>query len=812
MFDWLLGDLTEENRRELRQILIKSHSPDAERLLVAEIKDRLDGYTSEDDSAEIVALFSGSVGSGIDALLTKLETAMHQDRDTMREQLFGDLYRVSAERLRQLFFAQGGTIALGYATARTARKIMDLIEGYTSHSDSTDIVWNFSTTPVELRALVHVRLDELCRTSRNEASDDALMHDMDASDYERLRTMGGLALKPYKDTRSTAEKAVAALEWVEVVAEWTTCGVIGIATGLASAVWDIVKGIKDIAVGVWDLIWSLIYLVSFGAAGSDNWLRVKNFFSGIGNLYDDPGKVWDQFWEEQAIEFHTIEGPLADCRRAEFWVRKIISALVNVALIFVAGYGAVKGVVAGARAVAEGAALAEIIGVRGVIWVAGRLASRRIGRFVAVAGEIAKQLLAVIRQPVALLRNIGARIRIVLLAADDVGYWRYLRLQAGVAVEAGTEAASKQLAGERQFWAENNKYWKERGLLQQTRHEELFQDFQTVEEHLGANEQPDPPSAIADLQEDAQQLDGESTTLQSTVTGKTEPQTSTGTTPAQPPPTATGTAPITIDQMIAEELVDFQADPVRPLDPASFGQAPRRIVASLRDISLDEIPADRRGFYEAAHPGYQQRRLAEIARGIRPNRQPMLRDDYVRFRWGRDTGVLVQGAGGPIDLSRPGVIEQLAGHVLEKVVDARLPGSSNTMSFPNPFGEPVIPDHLPPGQNVVFLDAQGRKASAGQRFSARFVGDSKYRNSIPVNGQTRGFVNLAKFTDESALVFYVRWQEGFPAAESLTFDPALGGRVLPVRPWNADLISPELRELAGNRGVKIRLVSDPAWR
>ncbi len=110
-------------------------------------------------------------------------------------------------------------------------------------------------------------------------------------------------------------------------------------------------------------------------------------------------------------------------------------------------------------------------------------------------------------------------------------------------------------------------------------------------------------------------------------------------------------------------------------------------------------------------------------------------------------------------------LDQLAGHVLEKVVDARLPGSSNTTSFPNPFAEPVIPDHLPPGQSSVFLDSQGRKATAGQRFSARFVGDSKYRTSIPVEEQTRGFVNLAKFTDAETLVFYVRWQEKFPAAE-----------------------------------------------
>ena len=58
----------------------------------------------------------------------------------------------------------------------------------------------------------------------------------------------------------------------------------------------------------------------------------------------------------------------------------------------------------------------------------------------------------------------------------------------------------------------------------------------------------------------------------------------------------------------------------------------------------------------------------------------------------------------------------------------------------------------------------------------------------------------------------MRWQEEFPAVAELTFDEGLGGHVLPVRPWNEKLISPELRELSRDRGVKIRVVSDPKWK
>ena len=58
----------------------------------------------------------------------------------------------------------------------------------------------------------------------------------------------------------------------------------------------------------------------------------------------------------------------------------------------------------------------------------------------------------------------------------------------------------------------------------------------------------------------------------------------------------------------------------------------------------------------------------------------------------------------------------------------------------------------------------------------------------------------------------MRWQEGFPAIQGLTFDEALGGHMLPVRPWNEQLISPELRALARDRGVKVRVVTDPNWK
>jgi hypothetical protein len=269
--------------------------------------------------------------------------------------------------------------------------------------------------------------------------------------------------------------------------------------------------------------------------------------------------------------------------------------------------------------------------------------------------------------------------------------------------------------------------------------------------------------------------------------------------------------PVDINALITDALGDLATEPSGPLDPSDFGPLARRVVGSLGEISLAEIPAERRAHYEAAYPGYVQRRTAEISQGIRPGRAIMRRDDYVRFRWGLKEGILIRGAGGPLDL-RPGWVERGAGREHQKVIDLLMPGAKNNTEFPNPFGDPVIPDHLPAGSGQVLLDRNGYKAATGQRFSARFVGDSKYKEFIAVTDQLKGFVNLARFSDEQTLVLYIPWQDVFPKVETLTYDAGFLGMVLPVRPWNERLIAPGLREFATSRGVKIRLVTDPSWR
>src|SRR5262249_948073 len=191
--------------------------PDTTRLVVAEVIERLEGYPSESDSSEIYQPLSGFGGPGLDGVLSGLENKTKLDPPKMVLWLFGDMDRVNAERLRQHCFKYGGPHSAQYAIAWTAKKIMSLVAGYPSHSDSTDIVWNFQTTPDEYRSLVFGRLDELARIDGRTSAEEALREDMDQSDLDRLHNMH-VPMKSYASKRGSWGNALAANEWDLVLA------------------------------------------------------------------------------------------------------------------------------------------------------------------------------------------------------------------------------------------------------------------------------------------------------------------------------------------------------------------------------------------------------------------------------------------------------------------------------------------------------------------------------------------------------------------------------------------------------------------
>jgi hypothetical protein len=538
----LLEDVTEEDRQRLRVILISSRVEDMTRLVVQEIKDLLEGYTSEADSAQIHQLLSFFGGLGLDDVLSRLESSAAMGQEPFTAWLFGDLDRANAERVRRHFFQFGGPRAMQYAAIWTATKIHSLLAAYTGRSASHDILWNFQTIDApEQRTLVQTRLNTLTLAAWGKTAEQALMEEMDASPYEALRQLDGLRLSPYAAPAASGVAALAdvAFDWGTIVLQWYYCGLAGVATGVLSVVWDLVKLVTDVVIAVWDLLWSLVYLLSGGAAGSDNWLAVKNFFVGIGRFFTDPGKVFDKLWEELTLEFQTLEGTFADCRRAEFIVRKFMNALVNILLIYLAGYGIVKGVASGVQAAAEFAELASIVGVRGAISLTSRLAIRGIRKFVKVTAQQARRLAVALRQPQQVLALIRVRVNVVLLAAQDEGYWNFLRRQART---LGEDVA----AGERRFWEQQRRYWRERALRQEQQRELLHQLFGQVDENLTRYQAPeDAEVVIGSIGEQAAVLDQETGRLYAEVTGEGQPRTAPEPAVRTEPRVPVGVAPAT---------------------------------------------------------------------------------------------------------------------------------------------------------------------------------------------------------------------------------------------------------------------------
>jgi hypothetical protein len=345
MIDWLFSDMTAEDGAALRRLLIRAGvHREINRIIVDELYARLSGYTSDADSQEIYALLVQYTGGGLDKLLEDLATRAKMSGDALGAWLLGDLDRANAERVRVHFLTLGAAHAADYAAEFTAAKIESLLSGYTSHADSSAILRNFQDTPQKHRPTVQAKLEARTQASRGQSVADALMEDMGRKDYEALRALGGVTIRAYDYTPTWFEKLISGAEWGMIVAEWIVCGLIGVITGVIGAIWDIVMILADAVVGIWHLLWSLVYWMTGRTFGSENWLKVKQFFAGLFEVLTNPSTAWDQYWESVGLEFKTIEGPLTDCRRAEFFMRKLTQAVVNIALIALAGYGIAKGI------------------------------------------------------------------------------------------------------------------------------------------------------------------------------------------------------------------------------------------------------------------------------------------------------------------------------------------------------------------------------------------------------------------------------------------------------------------------------------
>ena len=343
------------------------------------------------------------------------------------------------------------------------------------------------------------------------------MRYLDQSDYEKIKTMGGVTLDRYMDQKSTGQTFLSGAEWIAVGLAWTACGVIGIATGLLSAAWDLLKGIWDIVVAAKHIVMVILYLLSLGAVGSEDWLAVKEFLTGLKSL-GHPTQIWDTYWENVKLELKTIEGPLAQCRIAEYIVRKVVSGVVSILLVFVAGVGVAKAIVSGVRMLAEFALLIRDVEILDALAEVASGARKSLRTFVKATTEVAEALVKALRNPIKTLIAVRQKINLILLAAKDQGAYRTLR---GIVGEL-TDAEVKK-------WQQERNAWRELGERQAARHAEVAEDASNIAENLGDNEVPDDrQGAVDEIDGKAKALDGEAQSLEDDVKGQgAEPPAST---------------------------------------------------------------------------------------------------------------------------------------------------------------------------------------------------------------------------------------------------------------------------------------------
>ncbi|MFK7785291.1 MAG: DUF4157 domain-containing protein, partial [Crocinitomicaceae bacterium] len=338
MIDWLFEDMTAEDGRTLRNLLIKAKVSVVNRLVAELVYSYLSGYTSASNSGSIIGLLMQYGGGQLDDVLSSLESHAEMSESDTLYWLFSDLTTVHSEQLRVHFLTYGGVKAQNnYGAFHTAQKIYDLLSGYTSVSDSWSVVSNFERTPGNTRDLVLNQLNGLTGTEWGERqAADALMQDLNKSDYAKLVAMDGMVLPEYDYEQGWLEWGwngfLSGVDWVGMVLQWGVCGLFGIITGGLSVVYDIIILVKDLGVAIWNLVQSLGYLISGGAVGSEGWLAVKDFFKGLGQLWNAPGEVISKAWDEIVLEGTLIEGPFEACKEAEFWVRKFVNLIVNIIL------------------------------------------------------------------------------------------------------------------------------------------------------------------------------------------------------------------------------------------------------------------------------------------------------------------------------------------------------------------------------------------------------------------------------------------------------------------------------------------------
>ncbi|SFW12335.1 eCIS core domain-containing protein [Chitinophaga sancti] len=464
VYDWLSSDCVTSDWKALLRIFIQVQSTQISELIAKEVLSRLNGWTSDNDSKEIRELLTGPTGGALDNILSEMETQGDSLPDDMTVFLFGDLQDMDAHNLSLAFFGSGSVRALQYATYWYAYKIKNLISGFTSIRDSNSILENFRRLPNHMACVaVYARLGELTQAEWNETASFSLMDDMQQGDYNTLRNDLLPELPVYSIERNFLRRAWDFItdvgDYLIGFVEYVVCGVAGIIVGIFDAVASIISGVVDLAAGIMHFCGWLLFKASGGAICRDSADKVNEFLTSIGQAFGAPGEMISRMWEETKLEASLIEGPFEECQLAIFWMRRVTNFVVNIILLFVAGYGAVKAALEAIETIKTISTFGEFLTKVGQVPIRILRSMRQLPASLASG---AARIVNTIRNIDQIIATVRTTIGFIRLAVADENFFTNLRA-------AGTELARERLAAERDFWRRRREIWRGSADAQETR-------------------------------------------------------------------------------------------------------------------------------------------------------------------------------------------------------------------------------------------------------------------------------------------------------------------------------------------------------
>jgi hypothetical protein len=609
VFEWMLKDMVASDWKALRNHLISTRVQGVEVIIAYEVADKLDGYTSDSDSREIVNLFMGAVplrGAQLGTVLAELELKANLGPNSMAELLFGDMGLVDADKLCTHFFESGSVEARRYGSHWRAGKIRDLISGWTGADDSHMIVVNFERTPDTGRMDVLSDLEVMCQQEWGTAASKELMENMWQSDYEKLREMMP-TLPVWNVERSLLEGlwvgVTVLFDYIGALLQYGVCGLAGVVWGVLLIAKDIIVVVWDLMVAVYNLLGWVVHQIS-GNLAREEAEKVRAFFTGIGKFFGAPLDAVSLMWDDLVLESKLIEGPLRECRQAVFWVSRLTNLIVNIVLIIAGGYGAVKLAVQGLEA------LVNLVRAGELLAALGRLPQRLWGavkKLPAAAGEAliggTGRIVKMIMSPAETLNGVWGKIGKIRRVASEEGYFKFLRQQAGKAVKE-----------EGDFWRERKDFWTRKADATDLKANEAENKLvQAVE-----NSVDDPAAAEATIvkaEQEAQVANKEVDEVIDEITGDAP-----ATEPAKPP--ATAPAPKDFDSRLPESW--RAGSPSRPpaLDNAvkrlkTLGVSDDTIIAMARNLANAKDDGvmffgDLNRFAKAVEEGKQSRQVFDV--------------------------------------------------------------------------------------------------------------------------------------------------------------------------------------------------------